>query len=326
LVTLLLVDDSDYIRQSLKNLLKEGDFNVIGEANNAKKAITEYKRLHPDVVLMDIVLESSETGQTGLDALKEILTFDPSAKILICSALTEQILIKEAMIAGAKGYISKPFEVEKLFETIINTSDLGIIAEIGNIAVGRAVTTLSKLINQPLEIDVPKIETTSTHLVSLIKWSPDQPVTAVHMGSRGQNECDILLAFELEEAKKFSEFLTEKIKKPDAITLDSAITEMSSITICSFLSAISDFLEIKLVPFGPTLAKDFFNVTLDSFLSKMTVSKQLAVLFDIRVKKQRSTVNAVLAIFLNPEFLKKIISSGKQWLNPEKNLEQIKID
>ena len=319
LVSILVVDDSEYIRDLLKTILEQAGHNIVGEAANADKAIKKYQTLHPDIVLMDIVLEPTDSEKTGLDALKEILIYDPSAKVLICSALNEQVLINEAMAAGAKGFIPKPFDPEKLFETILYASDLGIMAEIGNIGAGRAVTTLSKLTNQPIEIDVPKIETAPAHLVSLIKWSPDQPVTTVHMSLQGQNECDILLAFELTEAAKISEIMVEKIHKTDLSKVkNSAIKEMSSITICSFFSAISDFLELKLLPSAPTLVTDSFEATVDAFLAKMTVSTNTAVLFNIRLKKQKSVVNGVLVIFISPEFQRQLINLGKQWLNVEK--------
>jgi two-component system, chemotaxis family, chemotaxis protein CheY len=315
----LLVDDSDYIRDVLKTLLEQAGHRIVGEAVNAGNAIKEYQKVCPDIVLMDIVLEASETGKTGLDALKEILILDPSAKVLICSGLNEQMLINEAMAIGAKGFIPKPFDPEKLFETILYASDLGIIVEIGNIGASRAAMSLSKITNQPFEIDVPKIETAPAHLVSLLKWSPDQSVTAVHMGLKGQNGCDILLAFELDKASKISQLMTQKIRKTNMATIqNSAIQEMSSITICSFFSALSDFLELKLLPFGPTLVIDSFSAVVDSFLAKMTVSTETAVLFNIRLKNENSVVDGVLIAFFSPEFQNKLISLGKQLINVAK--------
>ncbi len=314
-----MVDDSDYIRDLLRTILEQAGHNIVGEAADADKAVKEYQRLHPDIVLMDIVLESTE--KTGLDALKEILALDASAKVLVCSALNEQVLINEAMEAGAKGFVPKPFDPEKLVETILYTSDLGIIAKIGNMCVSRAATSLSRLANQPLEIDVPKIETAPAHLITLVKWSPDQPATAVHMSLQGQNQCDILLAFKMDEASKIAEIMTEKIKKTRSSKVqDSAIKEMSSITICSFLSAISDFLELKLVPSTPTLATESFGAIVDAFLAKMTAQAETAILFTIRLKKQKSMVDGVLIIFPSGEFQKQLISLGKIWLNEEQAL------
>jgi two-component system chemotaxis response regulator CheY len=317
LVSLLVVDDSNYIRELLKTILEQSGYSIAGEAANAEEAIRKYQRLHPDIVLMDIVLESTDSGKNGLEALKEILAIDPAAKVLICSALNEQILINEAMAAGAKGFIPKPFEPEKLMETILYTSDLGVITQIGNIGSTRAAASLSKLTNQPIEIDIPKIETAPAHLLKNIKWPHDKPVTAVHMGLRGQNECDLLVAFELEEALKISKFMTEKLPKTEA-SQNSAIQELSSIMICSFFSAISDFLELKLLPFGPTLVKDAFGPALDSFLAKMTVASETAVVFNIHLKKQRSTVDGALIVFISPQFQKQLICLGKQLLAAEK--------
>ncbi len=80
LVNILLVDDSEYLRDLLKTFLTNAGHNVVGEAANAEEAIDKYQKLCPEIVLMDIVLEQTETARTGLDALKEILRLDPQAK------------------------------------------------------------------------------------------------------------------------------------------------------------------------------------------------------------------------------------------------------
>jgi two-component system chemotaxis response regulator CheY len=130
-VNILLVDDSEYIRNTLTAVLTYAGHNIIGEAANANEAIEKYQALHPDVVLLDIVLKINETERTGIDALREILLLDPQAKIIICSALNQQALIKESIRMGAKAFIAKPFQPENLLEVVKMCVDLHLKTETG---------------------------------------------------------------------------------------------------------------------------------------------------------------------------------------------------
>jgi two-component system chemotaxis response regulator CheY len=117
LVSILLVDDSDYVKEVLKMVLTDAGHKVVGEAASAEEAVAKYKLLHPDIVLLDIVLK--QTGnETGVDALKEILSADHSAKIFVVSALNQRALINKILKLGAKGFVAKPFETEKLLEIV----------------------------------------------------------------------------------------------------------------------------------------------------------------------------------------------------------------
>ncbi len=118
MVSILLVDDSDYVKDVLKMVLTSAGHNVVGQAASAEEAVKKYKALHPDVVLLDVVLKPIDTAQTGVDALKEILSVDPSAKIFIVSALNQKALINKVLKLGAKGFVAKPFEPEELLETV----------------------------------------------------------------------------------------------------------------------------------------------------------------------------------------------------------------
>lgn len=118
LVSILLVDDSEYIKDMLKIILTHAGHTVVGEASNAEEAVDQYKTLHPNIVLLDVVLKQTDKADTGIDALKEILTFDPKAKIIILSALNQKAIINKSLQLGAKGFIAKPFEPEKLLETV----------------------------------------------------------------------------------------------------------------------------------------------------------------------------------------------------------------
>lgn len=114
LSTVLVVDDTLFMRTAITTMLKEAGFDVIGEAKNGQQAIEQYFKLQPDVVTMDVTMPV----MSGLDATKEIIKDDPNAKICIVTALGQQRVILQALKNGAKDFITKPFERERLETTI----------------------------------------------------------------------------------------------------------------------------------------------------------------------------------------------------------------
>lgn len=110
----LIVDDTQFMRKMAADCLKQNGYEVVGEATNGREAIKLYEELIPDIVLMDLTMPE----MNGIDAIKEILKLDRDAVVLICSASNQQDLIFDALEAGAKGYIMKPFNPVRLIEII----------------------------------------------------------------------------------------------------------------------------------------------------------------------------------------------------------------
>lgn len=110
----LVVDDAEFMRFSLKTMLDKNGFEVVGEAENGIRAIDMYKNLKPDLVTMDITMPD----MGGIEAVKEIIKIDNSAKIVMVSALGQESKVMEAIIAGAKGFIVKPFKEDKLVDAL----------------------------------------------------------------------------------------------------------------------------------------------------------------------------------------------------------------
>lgn len=103
----LIVDDAAFMRHSLRSIMdKTGIFEVIGEAGDGEAAIKKYQALNPDIVTMDITMPLMD----GIQALKEIKKIDPSATVIMISAMGQESYVKEAIIAGAKGFIIKPWK------------------------------------------------------------------------------------------------------------------------------------------------------------------------------------------------------------------------
>ena len=110
----LIVDDAAFMRMMIKDILEKNGFEVIGEASNGAKAVELYKKERPDVVTMDITMPDMD----GIEAVKAIREFDSSAKVIMCSAMGQQTMVMDAIKAGAKDFIVKPFQADRVLEAI----------------------------------------------------------------------------------------------------------------------------------------------------------------------------------------------------------------
>jgi len=110
----LIVDDAAFMRMMIKDILEKNGFQVIGEANNGLKAVELYKKEKPDIVTMDITMPDMD----GIEAVKAIKEFDPAAKVVMCSAMGQQTMVMDAIRAGAKDFIVKPFQPDRVLEAI----------------------------------------------------------------------------------------------------------------------------------------------------------------------------------------------------------------
>jgi two-component system, chemotaxis family, chemotaxis protein CheY len=112
--TVLICDDALFMRSMLADILKSAGFEVVGEAQTGTEAVKQYRALHPDLVTMDIVMP--EMG--GIDAVRAIMKEFPQARILMCSAMGQQALVIEAIQAGARDFVVKPFQPSRVLEAV----------------------------------------------------------------------------------------------------------------------------------------------------------------------------------------------------------------
>lgn len=110
----LIVDDAAFMRMSLRQIIQPNGYDEIFEAGNGNEAIAMYKQEKPDLVTMDVTMPEMD----GLTAIKRIIAIDPQAKIVVCSAMGQKDIVLEAIQAGAKSFIVKPFEAKKVIEVI----------------------------------------------------------------------------------------------------------------------------------------------------------------------------------------------------------------
>jgi two-component system chemotaxis response regulator CheY len=114
---ILIVDDAAFMRMMIRDILTKNGYEVVGEAQDGAQAVERYKELRPDLVTMDITMPEMD----GIQALKEIKKIDAGAKVIMCSAMGQQAMVIDAIQAGAKDFIVKPFQADRVIEAIKKT-------------------------------------------------------------------------------------------------------------------------------------------------------------------------------------------------------------
>ncbi|MCF7861691.1 response regulator [Candidatus Woesearchaeota archaeon] len=109
-IKILIVDDSAFMRNMLKNLITSSGGEVVGEAVDGNDAIEKFKQSSPQLVFLDIMMPN----KNGLDALKEIMAINPEAKVVMCTSVGQEKVVMEAVEAGASDYIVKPFKQDDI--------------------------------------------------------------------------------------------------------------------------------------------------------------------------------------------------------------------
>jgi chemotaxis protein CheC len=196
-------------------------------------------------------------------------------------------------------------------------NDLDVLLEIGSMGAGHATTTLSKVLHEPIRIEVPRVHIAQPHLIPRIYEKHDTIVATVFMQLRGAADCDIMLIFEEAESKKIAELMTGVLVDGE-VTSEmelSAIEEMGSIVLCSFLNAMADFTLTKLVSTPPQLIIDSFDAIIDGLLIKQALCSEVAVIFDARFKRSNGSAEGVIITFPSKEIQRMLAQKGKGWLD-----------
>lgn len=110
----LVVDDAAFMRMMIKDILIKHGYEVVGEATNGAEAMVRYKELSPDLVTMDITMPEMD----GITAVREIKKLDPNARIIMCSAMGQQAMVLEAIQAGARDFVVKPFQADRVIDAV----------------------------------------------------------------------------------------------------------------------------------------------------------------------------------------------------------------
>jgi two-component system chemotaxis response regulator CheY len=110
----MVVDDAAFMRMMIKDILSKNGYEIVAEAENGAKAVEKFQEVKPDLTTMDITMPEMD----GISALKQIRSMDASAKIIMCSAMGQQAMVIEAIQAGARDFIVKPFQPDRVLEAV----------------------------------------------------------------------------------------------------------------------------------------------------------------------------------------------------------------
>jgi len=110
----LIVDDSSMMRRLIRNIVVKNGYEVVGEASNGKAGVKKYKELQPDIVTMDLVMDE----MTGIEALSRILGEDPEANVIMISSMGQDVIVRDAIVLGARDFLLKPFDEKEVMDAI----------------------------------------------------------------------------------------------------------------------------------------------------------------------------------------------------------------
>ncbi|TYP59917.1 response regulator [Thermosediminibacter litoriperuensis] len=111
---ILIVDDAAFMRMMIKDILTKNGYEVVGEAENGAVAVEKFKELRPSLVVMDITMPEMD----GIEAVRRIKSIDPDARIIMCSAMGQQAMVIDAIQAGARDFVVKPFQPDRVLEAV----------------------------------------------------------------------------------------------------------------------------------------------------------------------------------------------------------------
>jgi chemotaxis protein CheC len=219
-------------------------------------------------------------------------------------------MTKQLFVEDSQENVVEPIETAVKREQ----ENLGIFLELGSIGAGHAATALSEVLQQPVSIEVPRLITIPTHMVTQFYKRYDTPTEAVHLQLMEDFGCDILLMIELNEAKKIASMMTmaASIDECDPEIQSSAIKELANILIGSFLTAISDFSGVKLLPTTPQSIIDGFDAIIENFLIKQSMVSEDALVFETRLKRSGQDSDSLLMIFPSVELKEKLVKYSKK--------------
>jgi chemotaxis protein CheC len=191
--------------------------------------------------------------------------------------------------------------------------DLGILLELGSIGAGHAATSLSDLLQQVITIEEPKIHNIKPHLIPQFYNLHDVTTTAIYLQLAHKYGCDILLMFEYGEARKIAAMMNmvATVDELDPSLEQSALQELANILIGSFLTSISDFVGIGLMPTTPQMVTDTFDAIIDNFLIKQSLVSENALIFETRFKRNGEDAKSILMIFPTQELKDLLVEKSK---------------
>jgi chemotaxis protein CheC len=205
------------------------------------------------------------------------------------------------------------------------TKDLEIFLELGNIGAGHAATSLSEILQQRVEIDIPRIGTIPPNMLPKFYQTNNMPATAVYIHLMGDLECHFLFIFELPELKEITSLMTQTITNQECESSmeSSALEELGNILIGSFLTAISDFTGLNLISTPPMLVGAPFDAIISEFIVKLASDSGDALVFDTCFKRSGGYYAPTQLMILPSPKLRKLLIRKSNELVEGDNVELV---
>jgi chemotaxis protein CheC len=213
-------------------------------------------------------------------------------------------------------------KIKNSSNTAAEKKDLEIFLELGNIGAGHAATSLSEILQQQVDIDIPRIGTIPPNMLPKFYQSHNMPATAVYIHLMGELECHFLFIFELPELKEITALMTRSItqRECESSMESSAIEELGNILIGSFLTAISDFTGLNLISTPPMLIGAPFDSIINDFMVKLASDSGDALVFDTCFKRAGGYYSPTqLMIFPSPKLRELLIRKSSEIVEDEKS-------
>ncbi len=312
---ILLVDDSKFMKEVLSDILKESH-QVVGQADSGTEAVRSYLSLKPDVVLMDIVMPEMD----GIAAVREIRKKDPKAKVIMVTSLGHDIKVKEALSAGAMGYIVKPFkapDVLKEIEVVLEKDEedvesltIDTLKELSNIAAGHLSNVISPLAKEDMEISVPEEEivTVSSASDRISVLGKTMVVGIVKVG--GDVKGSLIVIVPKKGAERLANVAQDTVVDPLLFptgTDKETLKELMGLSSVSYLRTMVEYLGAHLVPANPEISVDE-NFNLVNFVNfKKELKKEFegeeVILVSIGYSIKNASFKGEILMVLGPNIL-----------------------
>jgi len=310
---ILVVDDSAFTRQIVKNALSGRGFREVIEAENGEEGLKIYEKEKPDVVLLDIILP----GLHGTEVLKKIMNMDENAKVIMLTAVGQERTMKICNILGSAGYIVKPFGESRLVDTVEETLrakgrrkrlaklsefEEDALREVGHIGAQHAGTALSKMIGQTVKVNLLKATLTSLDGLPKLVGDRETLVSGVYLPVTGDLSGSLLMIFPEKSAFLLVDVLLKKelgtTRELDEMDR-SALSEAGNILAGNCLTALSHALGMHLVEHVPEFAHGMVGALIDNVavVFGQKAERALIIQVELSTKKEIKVMGYFFLLF-----------------------------
>ncbi len=317
---ILIVDDAIFMRKMLSDILIKEGHHIVAEGETAKESIELYGKHQPDLVTMDIVMPEID-GFDAVKAVRELVKRYPNAKILMISAIGQEAIIEEALDAGAKGYIIKPFETSDVVKEVskilkkaafimgkeVTFSQKAALKELGTMASVNAAAALAKLSKKRVKITVPRVQILNVLEVPDVFGGGDQIVTVIFITIDKKISGALVLLLDQANALKLANFITEKNESALSEFAVSSLKECGNICLNSYVNIINKVTGIRVSTSVPEIATNQMKTVLNEVCTRSEIQPDRALVLETAFQLNSTLVFGHFLLYLKASSFEKIL-------------------